>query len=260
LTSQVQLELSVRGNVAVVTLNRPPVNALSRALLGQLKDTLKESAGRPEARVIVLASALPKAFSAGADIQELVWLDEAQSADFTALGHSVCNYIEALPKPVIAAVRGIAFGGGCEVAMACDLRIAGASASFALPEINLGIIPGWGGTQRLPRLVGKTAALEMMMTGTPVPAAQALSIGLVNRVVADEEVLNEAVSLGELRAAKPPIALALAKRAVHEGAEVFPQDALVAEQGLFAQVRNTQDAQEGIEAFLEKRKPRYQGR
>lgn len=243
-----------------MTLSRPPVNALSQAFLQDLKDALKECAGNPEVHVVVLASALPKAFSAGADIHELVWLDEAKSAEFTAIGHGVCDYIESLPKPVIAAVRGIAFGGGCEVAMACDLRVAGVSASFALPEINLGIIPGWGGTQRLPRLVGKTAALEMMMTGSPIPSSQALSIGLVNRVVADEEVLNEALKLGKTLAAKPPIALALAKRAVHEGAKVHLKDGLAVERDLFAQVRSTQDAQEGIEAFLEKRRPHYQGR
>ncbi|MBM3948790.1 MAG: hypothetical protein FJ312_06050 [SAR202 cluster bacterium] len=254
------MELLVRDSQALLTLSRPPVNALSQGVLQDLKGALKECAGNPEVRVIVLASALPKAFSAGADIQELVWLDEAKSVEFGALGHSVCDYIESLPKPVIAAVRGIAFGGGCEVAMACDLRIAGASASFALPEINLGIIPGWGGTQRLPRLVGKTAALEMVMTGTPVPASHALSLGLVNCVVPDEEVLDEALRLGATLAAKPPIALVLAKRAIHEGAREGLEDGLAVERDLFGQVRSTQDAQEGIEAFLEKRKPRYQGR
>jgi len=252
--------LTVKDSIALLTLNRPPVNALSRALI----DEAREAAGRAmedaRARVLVIASALPKSFSAGADIQELAALDAAGSAAFAERGQGLYDLLESAPKPVIAAVRGVAFGGGCELALACDLRVAGTGAGFALPEVSLGIMPGWGGTQRLPRLTGKTAALEMMMTGKPVPASRALELGLVNRVVPDDEVLDEALRLAAVLASKPPRSLALIKQAVREGAPLPLPDALALERELFVEAMATADAREGIEAFLQKRPPRFHGR
>ncbi|MDA1190033.1 MAG: enoyl-CoA hydratase-related protein [Chloroflexi bacterium] len=259
MTQDSRVALTVDEGRAVLTLNRPPVNALSRDFLQEIRDVVDRCSEDSSVRVLIIVSERPKAFSAGADIEELRGLDAVESTTFSEQGQGLCNVLESVPKPVIAAVRGVAFGGGCELALACDLRIVGNSASFALPEVNLGIIPGWGGTQRLPRLVGKTVGLEMMMMGKPISASRALEVGLVNRVVADDEVLDEALRIGAILAAKPPRSLAIIKRAVSEGSSKLDQGMFILERTLFTQARSSKDAQEGIEAFLEKRKPNFKG-
>ncbi|MBI4199246.1 MAG: enoyl-CoA hydratase/isomerase family protein [Chloroflexi bacterium] len=253
------LEVSTYDTVTVLTLNRPPANALSSAFLGLLREAF-EGCAREPTRVVIIASALPTIFSAGADIRELRELDRAGAREFSARGQALWNDIEAFPKPVIAAVRGACVGGGCELAMACDLRVAGQSARFGQPEVNLGLVPGWGGTQRLPRLIGRTAALEMLLTGEPISADRALALGLVNRLVPDDQVLPEARRLADSLAGKPPLTLGMIKEAVRQSLERPLRKGLEVETGEFLDARATKDAQEGIQAFLEKRAPKFQGR
>ncbi|MDO8749728.1 MAG: enoyl-CoA hydratase-related protein [Dehalococcoidia bacterium] len=254
------IELTISDGVALLTLNRPPVNALNQATLKEIAATLERCASDPHVRVVIIASAFPNVFSAGADLQELKGLRRpSEIREFAASGQAVCDQIESLPQPVIAAVRGVAPGGACELAMACDLRVAGQSARFGQPEVNLGFVPGWGGTQRLPRLIGRTAALELLMTGELITAERALALGLVNRVVPDDQVLAEARRIAEVLLTKPPKSLMWIKQAVHQGLDQSLRDGLALEAGLFSQSRATQDAQEGIQAFLEKRQPRFGG-
>ncbi len=254
------IDLVIRDGVAALTLNRPPVNALNVATLNDLAASLDRCAGDTHVRVVIIASAFPKVFSAGADLQELKEVRlPTEIHDFAARGQAVFDQIESLPQPVIAAVRGVAPGGACELAMACDLRVAGQSARLGQPEVNLGIVPGWGGTQRLPRLIGRSAALELLMTGEMITAERALALGLVNRVVPDDQVLAEAQRIAEMLLTKPPKSLAWIKQSVRQGLDQSLRDGLALEAGLFSQSRATQDAQEGIQAFLEKRQPRFGG-
>jgi len=252
------INLAIRDGVAVLTLNRRPVNALSLAMLDDLSASLERCAGDSHIRVVIITSAFAKVFSAGADLQELKGVRlPAEIHDFAARGQAVCDQIESLPQPVIAAVRGVAPGGACELAMACDLRVAGQSARLGQPEVNLGIMPGWGGTQRLPRLIGRTAALELLMTGEMITAERALALGLVNRVVADDQVLAEAQRIADILLTKPAKSLTWIKQSVHQGLDHSLLDGLALEAALFSQSRSTQDAQEGIQAFIEKRQPRF---
>lgn len=254
------IELAIRDGVATLTLNRPPVNALNLATLNELAATLERCSTDAHTRLVIIASAFPNVFSAGADLQELKELRHpSQIREFAERGQAVCDQIESLPQPVIAAVGGVAPGGGCELAMACDLRVAGQSARFSQPEVNLGFVPGWGGTQRLPRLIGRTMAMELLMTGEWLTAERALALGLVNRVVPDDQVLAEAQRMAEMLLSKPPRSLVWIKQAVRQGMDLSLRDGLALEVGLISQARTTQDAQEGIQAFLEKRQPRFVG-
>jgi len=247
--------------VAVVTLNRPQVlNALNRTMLRELDRAMIELAADDGVRVVIVTGAGEKAFVAGADITELAAAASVSARAFGLAGQRVFNRIEALGKPVIAAVNGFALGGGCELAMACTLRIAADTARFGQPEINLGTIPGYSGTQRLARLVGKGRALELLLTGAPVPAVEAERIGLVNRVVPAAALMSEARVLAAKLAAQAPAATRYVLDAVNRGLDMPLAEASAFEAALFGLAAATDDMREGTAAFLEKRKPVFRGR
>jgi enoyl-CoA hydratase len=254
------LLLEREGAVALVTINRPQVlNALNSSSIDELRRAALALKHDAAVRAIVITGAGGKSFVAGADINELAVNTPAQSKEHMVLGQHVFDLIENLGKPIIAAINGYALGGGCELAMACTLRIAADTARIGQPEINLGIIPGYGGTQRLPRLVGKGVALEMLLTGRHVTAAEALQIGLVNRVVPAADLLAEAKALAAELAGKAPIAVQYIIEAVHRGLEVSFDKGQFLEAALFGLVASTDDMREGTKAFLEKRKPDFRG-
>jgi enoyl-CoA hydratase/carnithine racemase len=249
------------ARTAILTIQRPQrLNALDAWTLDELRDAFLSFQHDADIRCLILTGAGEKAFVAGADINELAQ-DTPQAARTRALaGQGVFDLIEGLGKPVIAAVNGFALGGGCELAMACTLRIAADSARFGQPEINLGLIPGFAGTQRLVRLVGKSKAMEMILTGTLISAQDALACGLINRVVPAAELMTEARALAADLASKAPIALSYAMEAVNRGAEMVFADACRLEAALFGLVMGTEDMKEGTTAFLQKRKPVFKGR
>uniref|UniRef100_E6PCF5 Enoyl-CoA hydratase-isomerase n=1 Tax=mine drainage metagenome TaxID=410659 RepID=E6PCF5_9ZZZZ len=254
--------VSEAGAIATITLDRPNVlNALNAALLGELSRALAELDARPEIRAIVLTGSGEKAFAAGADIGELNALPNAGAgADKARFGQAITTQIESLSTPVIAAVNGFALGGGCELAMACDIRIASENAKFGQPEVNLGLIPGYGGSQRSTRLVGKGMALYLCLTGEIVDAREALRIGLVERVVPLAGLMDEAHRIAAAIASKAPLAIAACKRAIHRGAHLSLADALEVEAMEFGLLVNSEDFREGTSAFLEKRKAAWTGR
>lgn len=252
------LSLDIQDGVAVVTMSRAPVNALNREFVAEISEAAQQCESDRSCRAIVIASGLPKVFCAGADIRELDKSRGSPDGSFIRLGQGLMDRLEALAKPIIAAIRGVAVGGGCELAMACDLRVAGASAIFGQPEVNLGVLPGWGGSQRLPRLIGKTRALELMLTGDTISAEEALRLGLVNVVAPDEEVLGAAKELAGKLAAKSSTGMAGVKRAVQEGLSLSIAEGLQVEAKRFQEVAQAPDAGEGIAAFLEKRQPKFQ--
>jgi enoyl-CoA hydratase len=250
------------SSVATVTLNRPEVlNALNGRMLDELAQTFAQLAADPEVRAVVVTGAGPKAFAAGADIGELNALSDALAGEAQARrGQALTIAIERLPVPVIAAVNGFALGGGCELAMACDLRIAAENARFGQPEVNLGILPGYGGTQRLTRLVGEGMAMYLCLSGELIDAREALRIGLVQKVVAPDALLAEANRIAAVIAAKGPLAVTATKRAIIDGAALPLADGLALEALRFGQLIATADFREGSSAFLDKRKAVFQGR
>lgn len=250
-----------RNSFAVITLNRPRVrNALNRRTLQEIDRAIDELAADDAVRAIIVTGSGERAFAAGADINELQALETAQDGfEHSRDSHQLLFKMEALSKPVIMAINGYALGGGCELALAGDIIIASQSAQFGQPEVNLGIIPGFGGTQRLPRLVGRTRALEMILTGKPVSAEEAYRIGLVNHVVPGDQLIRTAEEIATTIAEKGPLAVALAKRAVYAGLELSPHAGNEAEMEYFGQAVGTADRKEGTSAFLEKRKPNWQG-
>lgn len=250
----------VAEGVATLTLNRPDVhNAMNERMRTELVDCFGAAAGSEDVRVVVVTGAGGRAFSAGADIREFVapqvpvrFREGRRRVDFR-------QAMDRCPQPIIAAIRGYAFGGGLELALACDIRIAGDDARLGLTEVDLAIIPGGGGTQRLPRLVGRGKALEMILTGARIDAGEALRIGLVERVVPAAELTAAALELARTLAAKAPVALRYAKEAVVKGLELPLADGLRLENDLATLLRTTEDRIEGAKAFLEKRKPRFTG-
>ena len=249
------------GPVAVVTINRPRVlNALNSDTLDELRRVVLDVKQDDRVRAIVVTGAGEKAFVAGADINELAVLSPADGREHALAGQHVFDLIENLGKPVIAAINGFALGGGCELAMACTLRLAADTAKLGQPEINLGLIPGYAGTQRLARLVGTGRALEIILTGTPIAAAEAERIGLVNRVVPGGELMNEAKKLAAHLAAQAPIAVRYIIAAINKGVEMGFAESSVFEATLFGLVASTADMREGTRAFLEKRKAEFKGR
>jgi enoyl-CoA hydratase len=256
------LKLELDGSVATLTLNRPAVlNALNRDLLTVLEETLDAFSGDASLRAVIITGAGERAFAAGADIAELAELPGAVAGEHKArTGQRITQLIEALPVPVIAAVNGFALGGGCELAMACDFRIASENAKFGQPEVNLGVPPGYGGTQRTTRLLGPGMALFMCLTGETIDAPEALRIGLVQRVVPIGELMPEARRIAGLITAKAPLAITATKRAIREGAALPLAEGLALEALHFGAMVSTNDFREGTRAFLEKRKPVFEGR
>ncbi|MBI2845034.1 MAG: enoyl-CoA hydratase/isomerase family protein [Chloroflexi bacterium] len=254
--------VDIEEGVATITINRPQVlNALSQATIEELTAALGDLGGDDTVRAIIISGAGERAFSAGADIKELAAIPTRKEAEAMARrGQSLTIRIEELPKPVIAAINGIAVGGGCELALACDLRVAAETARLGQPEINLGIIPGWGGCIRLPRLVGRGMANYLIYSGEIISAQEALRIGLVDMVFPAAEFLPQAKALAHKLAEKPPLALSAAKRTIHSGLAEDPSRGLEHEAGEFGRLFDTADRQEGMAAFLEKRKPNFQGK
>lgn len=254
--------VSVEAPVAIVTLNRPSVlNALRRALLAELSVALVELDAHSDVRAVIVTGAGEKAFAAGADISELNALESASAgADQARMGQSLTRQIERMRKPVIMAVNGFALGGGCELAMAGDIMIASENAKFGQPEVNLGLIPGYGGSQRTTRLVGKGMAMYLCLTGEIVDAREALRIGLVQKVVPQADLLNEAKRIATTIATKAPLAIAACKRVINNGAHLAIDDALELEALEFGTLVDTEDIKEGTGAFLEKRKPAWTGK
>ena len=249
------------GPVAIVTLNRPKVlNALNAQMLSELAGVMAGLKADAGVRAVVLTGAGEKSFVAGADINELAALLPVEAIEHARRGQQVFDTIEHLGKPVIAAVNGFALGGGCELAMACTIRLAADTARFGQPEINLGIIPGYAGSQRLPRLVGKGIALEILLSGDMVGAARAYQIGLVNRVVPAADLLAEAKKLGHTLAAKAPIAVRYILDVVHQGMETSFAAGEFLETSLFGAIAASADMREGTKAFLEKRQAEWQGK
>jgi enoyl-CoA hydratase len=249
------------GAVAVLAINRPKVlNALNAQTLDELRRAILELKHDSTVRAVVITGSGEKSFIAGADINELAVQSPTDGREHAIRGQHVLDLIEHMGKPVIAAINGYALGGGCELAMACTIRIAAETAKLGQPEINLGIIPGYAGSQRLARIVGRGRALELLLTGDQITAHEAYRIGLVNRVVPGADLMKEARGLAAALAAKAPVAVHYILEAVHKGLEMpFPQ-AQIFEATLFGLVAATEDMHEGTKAFLEKRKPDFKGR
>jgi enoyl-CoA hydratase len=253
--------VEVSENLAVLTLNRPRVlNALNRALFNELESAFESFAHDDNVRAVILTGSGEKAFAAGADIQELAAVSGVEGQQLAARGQYVFSRIENLGKPVIAAINGFALGGGCELALSATLRIASDTAKLGQPEVKLGLLPGYGGSQRLPRLVGKGAALKLLLTGEIISATEALRIGLVDEVVPAADLLPRAHALAATIASMAPIAVRQCIAAVHAGYDLPLDQALAHEAALFGLCCATEDKAEGTRAFLEKRAPNWQGK
>jgi enoyl-CoA hydratase len=249
------------NRTAIVTINRPKaLNALNRETLEELLFCFNELEQDGSVVAVILTGAGEKAFVAGADISFMQQLSALEGREFGKLGHEVMGTVENFSRPVIAAVNGFALGGGCELAMACDFRIASDNARFGQPEVNLGVIPGFGGTQRLPRLVGRGHAMELIFTGDMIDAAEACRIGLVNRVVTLEQLIPECLGITEKIGQKGPVAIRLGKEAVATGMEMDIARACQYEADLFGVCFSSDDQKEGMQAFLDKRKATFTGK
>jgi len=253
------LSIAKEDRIAIITIERPKaLNALNTETLKELEDCLRSLSKDPAVRVILITGK-GKSFIAGADVKEMQEMNSKQALVFSSLGHRVLDLIQEMEKPVIAVVNGFALGGGLELAMACDLIVASDKAKLGLPEVNLGVFPGFGGTQRLPRLVGILKAREMIFTGEAIDARTAQEIGLLNLVVPDDDLLTKTKELAKKIAGKSENALALAKKAISQGVgEMGLSSALALERDLFARSFAHPDQREGMSAFIEKRKPRFQ--
>ncbi len=250
-----------KGAIAYVTVNRPKVlNALNMATMEELRTVFHGIKDDPDVRVVIFTGAGEKAFIAGADINELARHNAVEGKAYTHKGQSVLNLIENLGKPVIACINGFALGGGCEMAMACTMRLASDNAKLGQPEVKLGIIPGYGGTQRLPRLVGKGLAMQLVLSGEMITAQEAYRIGLVNEVVSQAELVPRAEAIAQKIVANAPLAVQYAMEAVNKGMEMTLQEGLYLEATLFGVCCATEDKTEGTKAFLEKRAPNFKGK
>jgi enoyl-CoA hydratase len=255
------IRLQKKNNIAYVTIDRPKVlNALNMATMGELEEVFTDLAADRDIRVVILTGGGEKAFVAGADINELSKNNAVEAKAYTHRGQAVLDLIENLGKPVIACVNGFALGGGCEIAMARTMRIASENAKFGQPEVKLGIIPGYGGTQRLPRLVGKGLAMQMVLTGEMISAQEAHRIGLVNEVVAPDKLIARAEEIAGKIIGMSPLAIQYCMEAVNEGMNMTLQEGLFLEATLFAVACSSEDKNEGTRAFLEKRPAKFQGR
>ena len=250
-----------KNSIAYVTVNRPKVlNALNMATMEELRTAFHDIKNDAELRVVILTGAGEKAFIAGADIGELAQNTGPAAKEYTLRGQSVVNLIENLGKPVIACINGFALGGGCEIAMACTLRLASETAKLGQPEVKLGIIPGYGGTQRLPRLVGKGIAMQLLLTGEMITAQEAYRIGLVNEVTASADLIPRAETIAQKIIANGPLAVQYTMEAVNKGMETPLAEGLYIEAALFGVASVTEDKKEGTAAFLEKRPAQFKGK
>lgn len=250
----------IEESVALVTLTQPPVNALSPELMTELDGTFDALASDTDVKAVVLTGA-GRYFVAGADIRVLASIPASAEGEAMARrGQAILNKIEAFQKPVIAAINGACLGGGLELAMACHVRLAAEGARLGQPEINLGIMPGFGGTQRLPRLIGRSKAIELILTGDPISAQEALEIGLVTQVTPPEDLLRQAQGMARKMAGKSQPALRASLRAIQHGADMDLADGLALEARLFGELCDTEDRKEGLAAFLGKRQPRFRDR
>ncbi|ANB56404.1 enoyl-CoA hydratase/isomerase family protein [Anoxybacillus sp. B7M1] len=254
------LQYEIDNRVAVVYIYRPPFNPLNTKVFHELSAIIDELEAHSQVGAIIITGTGEKAFVAGADIHEMMDLDLAGMMEMNKISRAAFSKIESASKPVIAAVNGLALGGGCELALACDLRICSENAKFAFPEVNLGIIPGGGGTQRLPRIVGQGIAKELLYFGEMIDAERALAIHLVNKVVPANQLLPTAKEWAEKLAQKPAIAMRMLKEAVNTGANVDLHSGLIVETTCFGNAFATEDRKEGMRAFAEKRKPVFSGK
>ena len=255
------IQKNVKDGVVTVTINRPKaLNALNYDTLKEMLHCFEEIGASRDIHAVIITGSGEKAFVAGADISFMGDLEAIEAREFGKLGHQVMAVVENLPQPVIAAVNGFALGGGCELALACDMRLASENAKFGQPEVNLGVLPGFGGTQRLPRLVGKGHAAELLFSGKIIDAEEACRIGLVNRVTAPEKLLEECSALAEMIAVKAPVAVRLCKEAVNNGLEMDLTRGCGYEADLFGICFASKDQKEGMKAFLEKRSPQFAGK
>ena len=250
-----EIRIEKKKEIGIITLNKPVMNILDTKMLVELEDSLNEFETDEQVRALVITG--EKNFCAGANIKELKEKHPEEAEVFSRLGHKVFNQVENMGKPVVAAVSGYALGGGCELALACDIMIASESAKFGLPEVNIGLIPGFGGTQRLTRLVGIGKAKELILTGRIIDAKEAEAIGLVNKVVRDEELMGKAEEVAQVLAEKSPITVKIAKNLINRNQEI--KKGLEMEIVSFSECFASEDHLEGINAFLEKRKPNFKG-
>lgn len=254
------LLLAFDGRVATLTIQRPDaLNALDNATIDELLHTLSDLYAHPDLGALIITGSGDKAFVAGADIKELARLDEGAAWTFSRRGHAVCDMLASAPFVTLAAVNGYALGGGCELALACDLIYAAEHAHFGQPEVNLGVVPGFGGTQRLARLVGPMLARHLVLTGRMIDAQEALRIGLVAQLYPSAELLPKVQRTAATIAAKAPLAIAKAKHVMAHGLDLSLDDACRVESEAFAELFNTQDLREGMSAFIDKRTPHFTG-
>jgi len=254
------IKLEKQPNFALITLNRPPFNPLNSQVFSDLEKAIGEIESDSSVKAVIITGSGEKAFAAGADVKEIASNSPLEQHEFLKLILSVLNKLESLDKPTIAAVNGLALGGGCELALACDFRVAAENAKFGLPELNIGVIPGGGGTQRLPRLIGVARAKEMLFLGEAIDAVAAEKYGLVNKVVPKEQLLDSAIELANKLTSKPTVAMKVLKRVVNMGQNVDLASALELEIKSFMVAFCTEDRAEGMKAMLEKRKPNFTGK
>jgi len=252
--------IDIQNYIATITINRPDaLNAMNKIVVAELQKTVEECIENDDVGLIVITGSGDKAFVAGADIKAMQTMSGRQALEFSREGQEMTMVIENSPKPVIAAINGFALGGGCEIALACDMRIASQNAKFSQPEVALGIIPGWGGTQRLPRLIGKGRAIEMITGGEMINAEEALRIGLVNHVVPQPKLMEKVNILAKSILKNGPAAVGAALKCIHKGFDEQIESGLDIELNAFAELFETEEQREGTTAFVEKRKPRFRG-
>lgn len=252
------IKVDISNYIATITINRPEaLNAMNKIVVAELKNAMEECENNDDVGVIVITGAGDKAFIAGADIKSMQRMSGREALEFSREGQEMTMVIENSPKPVIAAINGFALGGGCEIALACDMRIASENAKFSQPEVALGIIPGWGGTQRLPRLIGKGRAIEMIAGGEMIDAKEALRIGLVNHVVSQQDLMGNTYSLAKSILKNGPTAVGAALKCIHVGYDKDLENGLDIELNAFAELFETNEQREGTTAFVEKRKPNF---
>ena len=252
------IEISKNNHIGTLTINRPDsLNAMNREVLIEFINELKKIQSEKDTRVIIITGSGEKAFIAGADIKLMQKMNQEEAFEFANLGHDLANLIEKSHKPIIAAVNGYALGGGCEIALSCHLRIASDNAIFAQPEVKIGLLPGWGGTQRLPRIIGSGLANEIILTGRNVTAKEALDIGLVNKVVPQEELMNTCLDVANMISKNSPNAIAESIKLIRLAAGTKLKKGLVKEAKSFSELFETEETTEGLTAFVEKRPPKF---